>query len=80
MNGTGLYPTPTRRHRLRRVEHGEVYTEAGQAWDCGTGLKVTAAMAELEQAGWVTRVPGGLPGRESYTLTTAGRAALDGEQ
>jgi hypothetical protein len=73
-----LYLTQTRRRLLHGVEHGSVVWEAGQAWDKVTGYKVTAAMAEMERAGWVERVldPAITDPTGVYRLTEAGRLVV----
>lgn len=73
-----LYLSPTRRRRLEAVGRGEIYVEAGNAWDRITGFKVTDAMAEMERAGWVTR--GRHPtlhGCQAYAITETGRGILN---
>lgn len=77
----GLYPTKTRLALLAAVNANDVIegiTEEtdGHTWlvddEAGDRRKVTAAVAELERAGWVWQ------DEAFWRLTPAGRAILDG--
>lgn len=74
--GADLAMTPTRRRVLSEVEHGEVYAEAGQAWDSVLARKYTGVVTELLSASWVREGPSkDAAGRPLYELTTTGRIA-----
>jgi len=69
-----LYPTPTRLALLRRVAEGQiVWLAGGISRDERDGSRVTARVAEMERAGWITRDFG--PWRR-WKLTDTGRAVL----
>lgn len=73
MNGD-LYPTPTRVDLLDEVAAEHVYRYDGHDYVEADGQrfrKVTAALAEMERAGWVV-VNGG-----RWDLTAAGEAVRD---
>jgi hypothetical protein len=71
-----LYPTKTRLRLLRDVKAGQVFRDStGQSYISGTA-KVTSAMYELEQAGWVHL--GDHPsGMVVWKLTSAGHVVLE---
>lgn len=85
----GLAATPTRRALVRAVtEPGRIYYEpaARNAYDKASGRKVTAALNELERAGWirVARDDERRPGESKYLIyyratDDYGQAALKGD-
>lgn len=72
-----LHPTKTRLALLQAVADHDVWKIAdGESVQLGAGfdsVRVTAAIAEQERAGWVTLHDVG-----RWELTAAGRAVLDG--
>ena len=72
-----LHPTPNRLRILVAVRAGEVERQPGTPYgppcDSLHGETVTARMAEMERAGWVTL---SRPTRV-WSLTTAGHEVLD---
>ncbi len=71
-----LYPTPTRKRLLADVGARWVFRDAiGDSYIQGD-TKVTAAIAELEQAGWVRLATVDRWGVAFWEITDAGRAVL----
>lgn len=77
-----LYPTPTRLALLRHVAAGRVHkhTHDGNSTANAGWTRVTARIAEAEQAGWVELEQAdhlGASPLRLWRLTAAGRAILD---
>jgi hypothetical protein len=82
---TALYPTPTRLALLRDVQAGQIRRVTPRERDPYvmhfTSYRVTAQVAEVEQAGWVELDPDDLEEAgpfqiQHYRLTAAGRKVL----
>ena len=67
-----LFPTPARRALLDQVNAGHVFRDAINDSYISADRKVTAAMADLRQAGWV-ELDQDRPG-DHWRLTPLGRA------
>lgn len=75
---TELFPTPTRLALLAEVFAGEVWQQSNghSIIEQGTRTrKVTAEIAAMERAGWITLVALRF-GAKRWDLTDAGRAVL----
>jgi hypothetical protein len=76
-----LFPTKTRLKLLREVRLGHVYEwlNSRQSHIANDGGKVTAAVAELRDAGWISLEPPatGNSRRRLWATTGTGRAVLD---
>lgn len=74
-----LFATPTRLDLLREVEAAEVWQQSNghSIIEQGTRTrKVTAEVAAMERAGWITLVALRF-GAKRWDLTDSGRAVLD---
>lgn len=73
----GLHPTKTRIALLDQVRTGNVFRDAIGDSYISADRKVTAAIAEMEQADWV-KLDNSKPG-DYWQLTDAGREVLDAQ-
>lgn len=85
-----LHLTPTRKTLLQEVAAGNVvrsarigtrlYDHYRPGYDRGVGRRLSGRCAELEREGWIELVDDTVNGwtRETWGLTEAGRAVLDG--
>ena len=71
-----LNPTRTRLALLAAASRGDVYHEAGQWWLRPAEVRVTAAVGDQRDAGWLDAAPAARMGKTLACITTTGRGVL----